>query len=163
MVDRLIGAFKGDVATYEQIEHDENATVQAALVVFVAAVLGGLGSGFTNEIIGGDDAPSFVAVFFMGVAAAFISWILWAGIIHLVGSRFFGADSTFGEMLRVIGFAAVVTWLVVIPVVGIIAVFWYLWVVFKAIRAGLDLPTGPTVLVILIGLVIRIILRLILV
>lgn len=156
---RLIGAFKGDVATYEEIEHDEGATVEAAVVVLIAAVLGGLGSGFTNQVVGGDDAPSFLRVFIIGLIAAIVSWVIWSGLTHFIGSRFFGAQSTFGEMLRVIGYASVVTWLVVIPVVGALAIFWYLWVAFKAIRAGLDISTGKTAIVILIGLVIRVLLR----
>lgn len=162
MVERLIGAFKGDVAVYEEIEHDESATMQAGLVVVVAAVLGGLGGGLTNAMIGGEDAASFGSVFILGVLAALINWFLFSGIVHLVGSKLFGADSTFGEMLRVIGFASVVTWLVVIPVIGAFSILWYLWVAFKAIRAGLDLATVPTAIVIVIGFVIRVILRLIL-
>lgn len=158
---RLIGAFRGDIATYEEIEHDENATVEAGIVVLIAAVLGGLGSGFTNSIIGGDDAPSFLRVFIIGLVAAVISWVLWSGLTHFIGSRLFGAQSTFGEMLRVIGYASVVTWLVIIPVIGVVAIFWYLWVAFKAIRAGLDLSSGKTAIVILIGFVLRVIIRLI--
>ena len=162
MIDRLKGAFLGDTATYAEIEHDESATWQAAVVVAIAAVLGGFGSGFTGSILGGDSAPSFASSFMVGVLSAIFSWVVWSAIIHLVGSKFFGADSTFNEILRVTGFAAVTTWLVVIPVVGALAIFWYLFVVFKAIREGLDLPTGPTALVVLIGLVIRIVLRLVL-
>lgn len=160
MIPRLIGAFKGDVATYEEIEHDQSATVQAGIVVLIAAVLNGLGGGFTNSIIGGES--SFISVFFLGVAAAIISWLAWSFIVHFVGSKLFGADSTFGEMLRVIGFANVATWLAVIPLIGAFSVLWYLFVAFKAIRAGLDLPTGQTLIVIVIGLIIRVILRLIL-
>ena len=157
MLQRLIGAFKGDVATYEEIEHDESATLEAAGVVVVAAILGGLGSGFSNSIIGGDDAPSFIRVFVVGIVSALLGWLIWAALTHFIGSRFFGAQSSLGEMLRVIGYASVVTWLVVIPVIGALAVFWYLWVAFKAIRAGLDISTGKTLIVVIIGFVIRVI------
>ncbi len=34
MIDRLKGAFLGDTATYAEIEHDESATWQAAVVVW---------------------------------------------------------------------------------------------------------------------------------
>ena len=160
MKERLIGAFKGDIATYEEIEHDEGATKEAAIVVAIAAVLGGLGSGFTNAAIGGDDAPSFLTVFIIGVIAALVGWFVWSALIHFIGSRFFGADSTLGEMLRVIGYASVVTWAFVIPVVGVFAGFWYLWVVFKAIRAGLDISSGKTAVVVVIGLLIQFVIRL---
>lgn len=155
MLQRLIGAFKGDIATYEEIEHDPGATVEAAGVVVVAAVLGGLGAGFSNQITGGDDASSFGRVFIFGVIAALLGWLVWSVATHFIGSTFFGAQSSIGEMLRVIGYASVVLWLVIIPVIGFLAVFWYLWVVFKAIRAGLDISTGKTLIVVIIGFIIR--------
>ncbi len=161
MIDRLIGAFTGNTATYEEIEHDESATWQAAVIVSIAALLGGLGSGLTGGIIGGDNAPGFGESFLTGALSAILSWVIWSGLIHFIGTKFFGAESTLGEILRVTGFAAVTTWLVVIPVIGALSILWYFWVVFKAIRTGLDIPTGPTVLVIAIGLVIRVVLRLV--
>lgn len=157
MVDRLIGALKGDVATFEEVEHDESATVQAAVIVAVSAVLAGIGGALGNSITGGD--ASFFTVFVTGVISVMISWVVLAAILNFVGTRFFGADSTFGEMLRVTGFAAVVTWLTVIPIIGLAALLWYFYVLFKAIRAGLDIPTVPTIIVILIGLVVRLVLR----
>ena len=157
MVERLIGAFKGDVATYEIVEHDESATVQAAVVVAISAILAGIGGGLGNSIAGG--GSSFVSIFFVGVVSTMLSWVALAAILNFVGVRFFGAQSTLGEMLRVTGFAAVVTWLAIIPFLGLLSLLWYFWVLFKAIRAGLDLPTAPTAVVIIIGLAIRLILR----
>lgn len=155
MLQRLIGAFTGNVATYEEIEHDESATIEAAGVVVVAAILGGLGAGLTNSISGGADAPSFLRVFFFGLISALLGWLIWSALTHFIGSTFFGAQSTMGEMLRVIGYANVVNWLAVIPFVGFFAGFWFLWVAFKAIRAGLDISTGKTLIVVIIGFVIR--------
>ena len=43
MIPRLVGALKGDIATFEEVEHDESATVQAAVIVTISAVLAGLG------------------------------------------------------------------------------------------------------------------------
>ena len=157
MVDRLVGALKGDIATFEEVEHDESATVQAAVVVAISAVLAGIGGGIGNSITNGDS--SFISIFFVGVVATLLSWVALAAILNFVGTRFFGAQSTLGEMLRVTGFAAVVTWLAVIPFIGLLSLLWYLFVLFKAIRAGLDLPTVPTLIVIVIGLVIRLVLR----
>ena len=157
MVPRLIGALKGDVATFEEVEHDKSATVQAAIVVAISAVLAGVGGGLGNSVTGGD--ASFISVFFVGVLSTLLSWLALAAILNFVGVRFFGAQSTLGEMLRVTGFAAVVTWLAVIPIIGLLSLLWYFYVLFKAIRAGLDLPTLPTAAVILIGLIIRLLLR----
>ena len=42
MLDRIIGVLRLDAATYEEIEADESATSQAAIVVAIVAVVGGL-------------------------------------------------------------------------------------------------------------------------
>ena len=59
-VDRVIGAIRLDPATYEEVEHDTDATWQAALVVAVAAIFSGVGSsgGDTQGLIGGVLAAS---------------------------------------------------------------------------------------------------------
>ena len=127
------------------------------MVVAISAILAGIGGGLGNSITGG--SSSFVSIFFVGVISTLLSWVALAAILNFVGVRFFGAQSTLGEMLRVTGFAAVVTWLAIIPFLGLFSLLWYFWVLFKAIRAGLDLPTAPTAVVIIIGLAIRLVLR----
>ncbi len=154
MVERLMGALKGDVATYEEVEHDESATIQAAIIVVIAAILGGAGAAFNNSIAdNGNEGQGFL----IGIVATLLGWLVWAAATHFVGTKFFGAQSTVGEMLRVIGFAHVVLWLTVIPYLGLLAGLWFLWVAFKAIRAGLDIDTVPTLIVVAIGFVIRLI------
>ena len=70
MLQRIIGVFKLDANTFEDIEHDESATGQAALVVLAVAVLSGLGSlaatSFTDQPVGGG--------FFSVVVSTFVSW-----------------------------------------------------------------------------------------
>ena len=47
-IDRLIGAARFDILTYEEVEHDETLTGQAALVVVLVAVaraIGGIDAG----------------------------------------------------------------------------------------------------------------------
>ena len=46
MIDRILGVFKLDADTFEQIEHDQSATTQAALVVLVVALAGIIGNLF---------------------------------------------------------------------------------------------------------------------
>jgi hypothetical protein len=154
LVPRLIGALKGDIATFEEVEHDESATMQAAMVVLVAAVLTGVGAGLANSLA--DTDVSFGRALIASFFATIVGWVLWSAITHFVGSRFFGAESTLGEMLRVIGFAHVALWLAIIPIVNFFAGLWFLWIAFKAIRTGLDLEPRPTLFVLLIGLIIRI-------
>jgi hypothetical protein len=155
MIPRLIGALKGDVATYEEVEHDESATIQAAVIVLVASVLTGAGAALQNSI--SDTDTSAGQGFLVGLIASLLGWLVWAAATHFIGSRFFGAQSSVGEMLRVIGFAHVVLWLTIIPFLGLFAGLWFLWVAFKAIRAGLDISSFATIIVVFIGLIIRVI------
>ena len=51
MVDRMIRAAKLEDAVYEEVEHDQSATVQAFWVVVIASVaagIGGLAAGLTG-------------------------------------------------------------------------------------------------------------------
>ena len=43
MFERMIGAARLDVHTYEQVENDPNATIQAMLVVIIVAIAAGIG------------------------------------------------------------------------------------------------------------------------
>ena len=74
MWDRMKGAAMLDVATYEEVEHNENLTVQAATVVLIAALARGIG--------GFNDGETGIIV---GVIAALFSWLVWAGITYLIG------------------------------------------------------------------------------
>ncbi|MDP2481860.1 MAG: hypothetical protein Q8W45_01145, partial [Candidatus Palauibacterales bacterium] len=47
MWDRMKGAAMLDIATYEEVEHDETLTTQAAFVVLIAAAARGIG-GFNS-------------------------------------------------------------------------------------------------------------------
>jgi len=44
LFDRMMGAARLDVTTYEDVERDQNATVQALIVVTLAAIAAGIGT-----------------------------------------------------------------------------------------------------------------------
>jgi len=135
-LNRIIGVLKLDVETYEEIEADETATSQAAIVVAIVAIIGGLLSGATSLLFDG----SFIGSFLQQLLTAFIGWIIWAYVTYFVGTSFFNGKSTSGEMLRVLGFAQAPGILVIIPVCGwFIGWIWTLVCTFIAIRQGLDL------------------------
>ena len=69
LVQRVIGVLKLDVNTYEEIEADESATSQAAMVVAIVAIIGGLVSGGFAALGGG----SFLASFLQQLITAFVS------------------------------------------------------------------------------------------
>lgn len=152
MRDRLIGVFKLDVATFESIEHDEGATGQAALVVLIVAILGGIGSAIGTSYM--NDSTTF-GPFFSSVISVFAGWVIWSFLTYFIGTKFFGGEADMGEMLRVIGFAYAPQMLGIIPCFGaLVGAIWSLAAAFIGIRQGLDLSNGKTFLTIIVGFVV---------
>jgi len=152
ILQRMIGAAKLDVATYEAIEHDKDATLQALGVVVLVAVatgIGGLGhAGMMNLLV--------------GVIASVIGWAIWAGLIWLIGTKLLPEASTeadWGQVARTTGYAQSPGLLRIfgfIPAIGpliiLAASIWQLVAVVVAIRQALDYTqTWRAVVVVLIG------------
>ena len=145
-LNRVSGVLRLDVATFEEIEADETATSQAAIVVAIVAIIGGL--------IAGGFATSFLGTFLRQLITAFVGWFIWAYVTYWVGTSIFEGKSTPGEMLRVLGFAQAPGILVVIPVCGaFIGWLWTLACTFIAIRQGLDLDNTKAILTAIVALI----------
>lgn len=134
---RMIGAATLDMATYEEVEHDTDATLQAAGVVAVAAVVQGLVS------------PAGVI---SGVVGALLGWLAYAGLTYFIGTRLFGGTATWGELLRTLGFAytvALFSIFALIPIlgilVGLVVFVWGIAAGVVAIRQALDVSTGQAI------------------
>lgn len=141
--ERLIGVFRLDAETFEDIEHAPNAMKQAVIVVAVAALMSGVGSSF-----GGAGLLSILG----GIATAFIGWLLWSIVTYAIGTQLFGGKADIGEMLRVIGFAFAPQALGIIPCLGsALGLLWTLAAGFIAVRQGLDLDNSRTALTIAAG------------
>ena len=138
MTERMIGAARLDVATYEEVEADTSATGQAMAVVALSSLAAGLGNilnGGVTGVIG-------------GVIAALISWAIWAGLTYIIGTKLLPEPQTkadFGQLLRCLGFASapgVLLVFVIIPLLGtlvaIIVAFWTLATMVVAVRQALD-------------------------
>ena len=150
MLDRIIGVFKLDANTFEEIEADQSATGQAALVVLVVALVGAVGSGIAATITD----TSFFSSFISSLVTALLGWLVWSAVTYFVGTALFGGQADLGEMLRVIGFAYAPQILGIIPCIGwLIGVIWTLAAGFIAVRQGLDLDNTKAALTIGIGLV----------
>ena len=155
-VQRMIGAARLDVATYEEVEHDKSATWQAALVVVLAAIATGIG-----VMAGGS-----LQLFLMAAIAAIIGWVIWAAIIWLVGTKLLPEAQTeadIGQLLRTLGFASspgLLRILGFIPVIGglvfLVVQIWMLVTMVIAVRQALDYnSTWRAVGVCLIGWVVQ--------
>ncbi len=143
-VERVIGAIRLDPATYEEVEHDTDATWQAAVVVAAAAILSGVGSsaGRTQNL-------------FAGVLTSVVFWAIFALFAYLVGVHLLRGpqtSATFGEVLRALGFAYAPSLLAIlglIPGIGYLIVFiaglWSLIASVIALRQALEVSTGRAV------------------
>ena len=147
IVDRMRGAALLDVATYEEVEHDNEATGQAAVVVIIVAVCSAIGAVWRG-------GPSII----MAPVSAILGWLLWSAITYVIGDKLLGGTATWGELLRTIGFAqspGVLMIFGIIPILGgavrIIVAIWLLIAGIVAIRQALDFSTGKAVVTALLG------------
>lgn len=147
LTERMLGAAMLDIGTYEEVEHDLDATGQAAAVVAIVAICAAIGgaSHGSGGIIG---RP----------LSALVGWAIWAGVTYLIGSRFMGATATWGEMLRTIGFAHSPGVLYVLagvpllgPLVGAAVGIWMLFAGIVGMRQGLDVSTSKAILTAFLG------------
>jgi len=164
LVDRMIRAAKADVHLFEEVERDETATQQAAIVVALAAISSAIGAAVGILLIRGTLPPGSpatggpVGIFIITLVGAFLGWIIWSYVAYFVGTRMFGGTATPGELLRCVGFAqtpGIVGILRLIPVIGGIIVLvvwiWSIYVGFVAVRQALDIDNTKAILTIIIG------------
>jgi hypothetical protein len=103
--------------------------------------------------------PTFspLGLLFYLIVGTFLGWLIWSAATYFIGTRLFGGQATLGEMLRVIGFAQapkLLTLLLIIPCLGtileLVGTIWALVASFVAIRQGLDLSNGRTLVTVLV-------------
>ena len=147
MVERMKGAAMIDVATFEEVEHDREATMQAAgvvVLVAVASAIGSLGAGAGGII--------------SALLGPLVGWAVWAGVTFFIGTRLFDGTATWGELLRTLGFAqapGVLKVFAIIPLLGwivsAVVFLWMLWAGIVAVRQALDFSTGKALMTVGIG------------
>jgi hypothetical protein len=147
LVRRMMGAAMLNVGVYEEVEADESATTQAAIVVAIVAVAQAIGAS-------GQGGRGIIG----GIIGAVVGWLLWAGITYLIGDKMLGGTATWGELLRTIGFAqapGVLYVFAIIPILGwvvrLVVAIWILIAGIIAIRQALDFSTGKAVLTAILG------------
>jgi len=147
VVDRMRGAALLDIATYEEVEHDADATGQAAIVVVIVAVCAAIGAVWRG-------GPSII----IAPVGAVLSWLLWSAITYVIGDKLLGGTATWGELLRTLGFAQAPGVLLIFGIVpilgGIVRVVVWVWMLLTsivAIRQALDFSTGKAIVTALLG------------
>lgn len=141
ILERMIGAATLNRDTFEDVEHDRDATWQAALVVVLVSLCGAIGGALSGD-------TDVVTGLILGIVGGIVWWALWALGCYLVGTRLLGTPETradWGELARGIGFAStpgLLSILVFIPYVGgVIALVVFVWrfaAMLMAVQASLD-------------------------
>ena len=136
-VNRIIRACKLDVSLYEEVEADQSATLQAALVVVLSSIAAGIGAislGASN--------------FLMAPLLSLVSWYIWAYLIYFIGAKLFPEANTqadHGQLLRTIGFSSapglirvfgITPDLMTVTFIG--SAFWMLACMVVAVKSALD-------------------------
>ncbi len=147
----MIRAARLDQSLYEEVEHDRDATRQAALVVVGTSLAAGVGGGFALGVVG----LIFITI------ASIVGWALYAWLTYFIGTRWLAGPDTeadWGQMARTLGFANSPRALLILGVVpvlaGVLAVIVGIWVLVTtviAIREALDFSTGRAIGTAIIG------------
>jgi hypothetical protein len=154
LAGRMIGAAQADVKTFEEIEADPNAMMQAVTVIVIAGVSSLIGNFFRTGIIGG----------VTGLIGSLVGYALFALFVFLIGTKLMPEPTTkadFNETFRTVGFAAspgVLYILAIIPILGVLISMviglWSLVISVIAVRAVLDYSnTGRAIIVCLLAFV----------
>ncbi len=147
-LQRIIGVFKLNVATFEDIEHDPKSLGQAGLVVVLAAVMVAIGEG----LYGVFTSTSFIQRFLLALVWTLVSWLIWSLLTYVIGTSVFKGQANLPEMMRTIGFAYAPMMLSVFPCIGALAGgIWALAAGFVAVRQGLDLDDIKTAITVAVG------------
>lgn len=138
MIRRMLGAAKLRVETFEEVEADSSATLQALSVVLIVALATGIGTYVSGGAWG----------FLTGVITAVIGWVVWAAITYFIGTTILRTPETeanWGQLARTLGFAqspGVLKVFGFVPGIGQIvfalASIWQLVAMVTAIRQALD-------------------------
>lgn len=141
MPERMLGAAMLNPDTFEDVEHDRGAMIQAALVVVIVSIAGAVGA-----IIGGDG--DILRGLGFGIVRGIVTWAVWAGVAMLVGTTLLKTPEThadWGQVARGTGFAqapGILSILVFIsyvgPVIAFAAFVWSVVAMVISLRQTLD-------------------------
>ena len=157
MLNRMIGAITLNADTYEEVEHDRGATIQALIIVVAVAIAAGVGGVLAGE---GDFGRGLA----YGAVRGVLSWAVWALLAWIVGTTLLKTPDTeadWGQLARGTGFAqtpGLFNIFVFVPVVGgaiwFLTFLWQLVGMVIAVRQCLDYTsTIRAIFVIVIALI----------
>ncbi len=159
--ERMIGAARLDVATYQEVRDDAGATGQAFLIVLLAGIVAGIGSYGAFDL---DDEFSNAVNVTLAIIVPFVSILFWAGlaVVYLfVGTRLLAGpqtSATLEQVARTTGFASSAAFLTVfevLPVLGPLIQFLTTILGFVAtiiaVRVAFSISVGRSIAVLLVS------------
>jgi hypothetical protein len=155
LTQRLIGSVRLDSRSYEEVEADQHANLQAVGIVVLSGIAAAVGVGI-------QDLGSTLSLIFVAI----LSWLVWVMLTLVIGKQLLPGQQTrtdFGQVLRTTGFSAspgILRVFGLVPVVGWIlflaASIWMLFSFVVAVRQALDYSsTGRALAVCLLGWIIH--------
>ena len=143
MISRMLGAARLNSATYEDVENDGSATLQALLIVIVVTI-----ASFVGRLLSGGDDIDVVRALIEGLVLGVAGWAIWALVTWMVGATILKTEQTeadWGQLARGLGFAQTPKLLYVfvfVPyvggVIGLVAFVWSFACMIVAVRQSLD-------------------------
>ena len=137
----MLGAALLRSDTYEDVEHDRSATLQALFIVVLVSISSGIGGMLADD-------TSVVDALIFGVVGGIVSWAVWALTTWLVGSTILKTPATeadWGQLARGTGFAqspGIFSFLVFLPGIGgliwLVIFVWRVAAMLVAVRQCLD-------------------------
>ena len=155
LTSRILGSARLDSQSYEEVESDHYANIQAVGIVLLASLAAAIGTGI-------HDVGSTLSILIVEIG----SWIIWVVLTVLIGTRLLPSRETradFGQVLRTTGFSAspgILRVFGLIPVIGwyifAAATVWMLLTFVVAVRQALDYTsTGRALAVCLLGWIVH--------
>ena len=159
MTDRMLGALRLDVATYEEVEADKKATGEAGFIVVASALVAA--AGYALRLGGTVNDGLF------GAFAELLGWALFALCAYIVGGKLVPGPNTktsWGEIARTLGYAHTPRFLLIllaIPgifgLVRFVVSLWILAATVVALRSALDCGTVRAVIVAVLASIVQLI------
>ena len=132
-----------NVETYEDVESDGGATIQALLIVILVTI-----ASFVGRLLSGGDDINVITALSEGLVLGIAGWAIWALVTWMVGATILKTEQTeadWGQLARGLGFAQTPKLLYVfvfIPyvggLIGLVAFIWSFVCMVVAVRQCLD-------------------------
>jgi hypothetical protein len=154
----VIGALLLRAETFRQVAEDESSGIQAGLLVAMAGIV----EGSVLSSVHGETTLDATQLLYSTVAAV-IGWVVWGGVVFVVGARLFEHPVAFRSLLRAVAFAhapaliygfaaipALTTWAGLLLVLSLV---WFAASLVACVQGALQVPLTRALAITAIALV----------